>query len=181
MDIITIVGPRAAGKSTIGKALAKKTGYKFIEMDRLMDAELNGKSLEYMFTKGTNEYMKVFHRILKGVLKQYKNKKIVIEGGYGQIHSENDESKHIAKTFQESSKIVLIVPEKDIEASTDILFKRERKRKMWDHFNDVELRDKIRKDLLERISGMEKIAHETVHVEGRSQEEVSTEICKLFL
>ena len=45
---------------------------------------------------------------------------------------------------------------------------------------DNDLREKVRQDYLERIPGMKKIAHHTLHIESRSPNKVAEEIGKFL-
>lgn len=181
MGIITIVGPRATGKSVVGKKLARKLGYKFIEIDRFLDEvlEKEGGSWKFLMEHGANAYYEVLHKAVKDLLNLHKDK-IIFEGGYGSIYSEFPESKNIARTLKRKTKIVLLVPEREEEASIQILYKRERARDVWKDMGDEDLREKVRKDYLERIPGMKKIAHHTIHIEGRSPDAVAEEISKFM-
>lgn len=183
MDIITLAGPRGTGKTTIGKKLATNLGYKFVELDRFMDKVLeeHSGSIEYAKKFGWDEWMKQVHKCVREVLKIYKDKKIVFEVGYGSIYSQFPESEKVAKLLREKTKLFLILPSEDEEASIEILFKRERKRKMWESWSDDKLRRKIREDYLERVSGMKDVVHHTFHVEGDMPEIAARKIEKLIV
>ena len=51
---IILIGPPGAGKSTVGKALAKKLNCTFADIDRLIEAEV-GKKISEIFVESGEE------------------------------------------------------------------------------------------------------------------------------
>ena len=77
---LTLTGMMGVGKSTIGKNLAKKLNYKFIDVDKLIETE-EGSSINSIFkNKGERYFRKIESEI---TLMQLKNENAVISLGGG--------------------------------------------------------------------------------------------------
>ena len=76
---LTLTGMMGVGKSTVGKNLAKKLKYNFIDIDRLIVAR-EGASINYIFkNKGENYFRKLESEITLQMLK--KDNSIISLGG----------------------------------------------------------------------------------------------------
>lgn len=68
MQAIVLMGPPGAGKSTVGKYLARETGYKLLDTDRLIE-EAEGRSISEIFlADGENGFRKIEKEIVLKVL-----------------------------------------------------------------------------------------------------------------
>ena len=77
---LTLTGMMGVGKSTIGKNLAKKLRYNFIDVDKLIEAE-EGLSINLIFkNKSEGYFRKVENKITLAELKK-KNSVISLGGG----------------------------------------------------------------------------------------------------
>jgi len=64
------MGPPGSGKSTVGKYLARETGFKLIDTDRLIEEE-EGRSISEIFlTDGEVGFRAIEKRIVLKVLKE---------------------------------------------------------------------------------------------------------------
>ena len=62
-DNVVLIGMPAAGKTTIGKLLASKMGYRFVDSDRLIEED-QGKTLEEIMREaGREEFMQIESRV----------------------------------------------------------------------------------------------------------------------
>ncbi|ABE51781.1 shikimate kinase [Methanococcoides burtonii] len=64
---ITLIGMSGAGKSTIGKQLAKKLGYKFIDIDDLIRAKIGTGLQTFIDTYGDDEFIGLEEQIVIGL------------------------------------------------------------------------------------------------------------------
>ncbi len=79
---ISLIGFMGSGKTTIGKLLAEKTGYLFIDLDRIIELSEN-KTINEIFNYSGEEYFReIESRIIKKV---YFNKRCVFACGGGVI------------------------------------------------------------------------------------------------
>lgn len=77
---ISLVGLRGAGKSTIGKSLAKQLRVPFIELDALIEKEANLSLAELFSLHGEAYYKRLAYDILLRVLSQ-TDRKVIATGG----------------------------------------------------------------------------------------------------
>ncbi len=80
---ILLLGFRATGKSTIGRVVAQKLGWDFVEMDFLIESRV-GKTINQLTNSGKNwqEFRKLESEILEEVL-ELENTVISAGGGVG--------------------------------------------------------------------------------------------------
>ena len=77
---LTLTGMMGVGKTTVGKILAKKLNYNFIDVDKLIEAT-EGTSINLIFkTKSENYFRKIESKITLSELKK-KNSVISLGGG----------------------------------------------------------------------------------------------------
>ena len=77
---LTLTGMMGVGKSTIGKILAKKLNYNFVDVDKLIESKEN-LSINLIFkNKGENYFRKIEYKV---VLSELKNNNSVISLGGG--------------------------------------------------------------------------------------------------
>jgi XRE family transcriptional regulator, aerobic/anaerobic benzoate catabolism transcriptional regulator len=77
--VVSLVGLRGAGKSTVGKALAKRMGASFLELDALIEKQANLSLAELFSLHGESYYKRLAYDILLKLLPQ--NKPMVIATG----------------------------------------------------------------------------------------------------
>ena len=77
---LTLTGMMGVGKSTIGKILAKKLNYNFVDVDKLIESKEN-LSINLIFKhKGENYFRKIEYKV---ILSELKNNNSVISLGGG--------------------------------------------------------------------------------------------------
>tara|TARA_B110001452_G_C15130186_1_gene393846 strand:- start:43 stop:564 length:522 start_codon:yes stop_codon:yes gene_type:complete len=82
---LTLTGMMGVGKSTIGKKLAKKLKYNFIDIDKLIEIS-EGTSIDLIFkTKGENYFRKIENDVTLCELK--KNNSVISLGGGGFLNN----------------------------------------------------------------------------------------------
>ena len=77
---LILTGMMGVGKSTVGKELSKKLGYKFIDMDNLIEKKENMTITKIFRVKGENYFRKIEENLTLNTL---KDKKVVISLGGG--------------------------------------------------------------------------------------------------
>jgi len=131
--IYTILGFMGSGKTTIGKQLARKLDYRFIDLDQYIEEALN-TSISSIFSDNGEPY---FRDIETSYLKKalgLKNSVISLGGGTPCFNNNMD----IIKT---SSKSIFI--DLPIKMLTDRLKNAKSKRPLINNKSDIELNDFI--------------------------------------
>jgi|MDTC01.1.fsa_nt_gb shikimate kinase len=77
---LTLTGMMGVGKSTVGKKLAKKLKYRFIDVDKLIEIE-EGTSINLIFKNKSEDYFREIEK--KITLKELKKSNSVISLGGG--------------------------------------------------------------------------------------------------
>ncbi len=94
---LTLTGMMGVGKSTIGKILAKKLKYNFVDVDKLIEAK-EGATINFIFkNKSENYFRKIESEITLSELK--KNNSVISLGGGAFI---NDTIRKKTKKFSTS-------------------------------------------------------------------------------
>ena len=85
--MVVIIGPMGAGKSTVGRRLAKQLGVDFVDLDREIENETASSIVEIFATHGEGE----FRRLETAMLKRYSDATgiVVSTGGGAILSSEN--------------------------------------------------------------------------------------------
>ena len=97
---IILCGFMGCGKTTVGRALAQKTGYRFVDMDGLIEKR-QGKSVSEIFAQ---EGEAAFRRMETEIARELsaQSRLVVAAGGGALLNPEN------AALFRESGVIVLL-------------------------------------------------------------------------
>ena len=94
---LTLTGMMGVGKSTIGKILAKKLNYEFVDIDKIIEAK-EGNSINFIFKNKSESYFrKIENEITLVELKKYNS---VISMGGGAFL--NNSIRRIAKKLSTS-------------------------------------------------------------------------------
>ena len=96
---ILLIGMMGCGKSTIGKILAEKLSYKFIDMDEYIE-EISGETIPNLFKKGEDNFRSWE---TEGCRRLSRNKSTIISAGGGIIKKEIN-----MKVFKDNSLIIFI-------------------------------------------------------------------------
>lgn len=83
-----IIGPRGSGKTTIGKKLAEKTGYQFIDTDKLIFEHAGMSIADIVKQQGWDYFRQLESQVLASIEPQ---KAIVSTGGGIILASENQQ------------------------------------------------------------------------------------------
>lgn len=89
MATFFLVGYMGSGKSTIGKQLASKLRYEFIDLDKLIESDYHITIPELFATKGEGEFRGMEHNTLKKIIQ--KNNVVIACGGGTPCYYDNME------------------------------------------------------------------------------------------
>ncbi len=64
---ITLIGMPASGKSTLGRRLAEKLGYEFVDVDRIIEAEEKRLLKEIIAEEGDDGFLEIENRVNAGL------------------------------------------------------------------------------------------------------------------
>ena len=104
---VFLIGMMGAGKSTVGRCLAKTLKYKFIDTDQLIE-EQEKRSIESIFKENGESY---FRNIERDIINQFDKKKCVYStgGGFPIFNRNIDKLKDIGQVvYLKTSSVVLL-------------------------------------------------------------------------
>ncbi len=107
---ITLIGMAGVGKSTVGKELAQKLGYKFLDVDELIEQKTKLRLQQLIDRYGDDEFIKIEEET---VLKLGKIQNYVISSGGSVIYS-----KKSMEFLKKISKVIFL------DASFELILKR---------------------------------------------------------
>ena len=164
----------ASGKSTLGKVLAKKLQYGFMDLDDFIEKE-EGKSIKNIFEqKGEIYFRKLETTSLKKIIENKDNIVLSLGGGtpcYGNNMSIMLSANHVKSFYLKASLSYLV----------NRLKTRKSKRPLIAHIeSDEELTEFIGKHLFERAPYYEQ-ANIKISIEGKTKKEIAKEIIKTLV
>ena len=175
MTIIALIGPRASGKSTIGRIISDKLDFEFVDFDEYMinyckhrgfekgfDPKRKGGYIYELINKENidddqawKEYYKVNNRELIKFINKNKARNMVLDLGGRTVTKRKGEGDDELENIQNELKFALRAQAIVIYLSysrffhkktVDILFERERPRSVHDWANDEQLKEIILRD-----------------------------------
>lgn len=163
------MGYMASGKSTIGKRLAKKLNYNFIDLDDLIESKENASVSEVFKSKGEIYFRKQEALYLREQL-QSKEDIILSVGGGTPCYSSNMD----AILSAENAKSVYL--KASIPTLIEKLMKKKATRPLIAHIETEEaMAEFIGKHLFERAYYYNQ-ANVKVSIDGRSKKEVTKDV-----
>lgn len=93
---VSLIGLRGAGKSTLGKLLAERLQWPFVELDRLVEQEYGGSIGEMLALAGQSALRRHEHRALQSVVAGHDQ--VIIATGGGLVSEPNTFSLLLEKT-----------------------------------------------------------------------------------
>lgn len=163
---ISLIGFMGCGKSTVGKILAERTGFLFIDLDRVIEIE-EGKKINDIFKKHGEGYFRELES--KVITKIYKNKNCIFACGGGVVNR-----KHNMKIIRRNSLVIYLSVSPEIAL---VRLKDVRDRPLI----DVENRKEIIKKMLgrrDRLYG--KYADLIINNDDNNPQKASDDILKLI-
>lgn len=169
---IVLLGYMGSGKSAIGKYLAEKLNYEFVDLDVYISNKLNMSIVSIFETKGELYFRKLEHQFLQEILDT--EDKIVLSLGGGTPCYYNNYEYYYGKNDISSFYL---------KASIATLFDRliydKANRPLINTFSDEELKEFIAKHLFERNEFYTKADH-AIDVNGKSITSISEEILSIL-
>lgn len=136
-----LIGPPGAGKTTLGKAFAKKIGYAFRDTDRLIEKRVKTPLSQYIAKNGWS----AFREIEKEIVKTLPRERTVIATGGGTILDKKNQ-----KILKENAYIISLLPpytilqkrlKKTHPQYNNLKFIYDKRKKTYESFCDIMLRD----------------------------------------
>lgn len=140
---IFLIGPASVGKTTVGKLLAEKLGYKFVDIDKEFCERIDFIPV-YVNSKGYPAYCETNSMLVEQLLSENKDKTVFATPSGFLVHEKSPEIVEQNAKLIDAHITVLLLPDRDSNACVDIVVERQMKR-----HNDVD-RDTERKRFLER-------------------------------
>lgn len=162
MTNIYLIGFMGAGKSTVAKELAAKTGARRIEMDHMI-VEQQGMAISEIFEKyGEEHFRDLETELLRSFLKE--ENLVVSCGGGSVLRDEN------SRLMKESGRIVLLT------AAPETIYERVRHSKERPILNGNMNVAFIRELMEKRRERYETVADQTIATDGKTAAEICREI-----
>jgi shikimate kinase len=171
MDKIILVGYMAVGKSTIAHFLAKKTNFRVVDLDELIEKKLGLPIAEIFALKGEIYFRKVEHELFRETVNCNENL-IIATGGGTPCYANN----HL---LLKGEKIVSVYLKASLGTILERLAAEKDSRPLVANKTGEELQEFVAKHLFERSYFYNQAAF-TVAVDGRHPEEIAEEIIGLL-
>lgn len=172
VDKLILLGYMGAGKSTIGRLLAKEMGYDYLDLDQLIE-EQEAKSIPEIFeSKGEIYFRKAEHLLLKDILTSRSN--IVLSLGGGTPCYANN---HVLYQRDDCNSFYL---KASIPTLQSRLEQDSTQRPLISNLSMLEREECIAKQLFER-SFYYNQAQNILVVDGKSPEDITKEIINTLI
>jgi shikimate kinase len=168
--IVYLIGMPAAGKSSIGKQLAKKTNYTFTDLDDIISAKEEVSIKQLFQEKGEAYFREIESKYLKEVSQTKENIVVSLGGGTPCFYDNMDVILSSGKVFYINAPNYVIISR---------IMRGVTKRPLFAGLNDTELSDKINFLLKEREAFYLK-AHHQIDAKTRSKKDIVEEILSLI-
>jgi len=171
---IVLIGYMASGKSSIGKRLAKKLNYNFIDLDDFIEEKENMSVTQIFKNKGEVYFRNQEARYLKDLLNNNANTILAVGGGTP-CYSGNMEcilsTKDVRSVYLKAS----------LSALAKKLMEKKAKRPLIAHIDTLEeMTEFIGKHLFERMPFYEQ-AQTHISIDGKTKDEVTNELASKLL
>ena len=167
--IIILIGYMASGKTSIGKKIAKKLNYSFLDLDDFIEEKENMSVSDIFKTKGEIHFRKQEAHYLKALL-QSKNNTILSVGGGTPCYSGNMD------VILAANNVKCIYLKASLPTLANILLRKKAKRPLISHIETIEeMTEFIGKHLFER-SHFYNQAEIKVSIDNKTKDEVVEDI-----
>lgn len=156
---VILIGFMGCGKSTVGKKLAEKLGFEFLDTDALIEEKIGCSISEIFATKGEEYFRDLESMVLKGLLKSAK-RYVIATGGGMPVRPENQK-------YMRKLGIVLY-----LSATPETIIRHLQGDTTRPLLQTPDKEETIRKRLVERRFIYQMVAHRVVKVDGRTADEI---------
>lgn len=168
--IIVLIGYMASGKTSIGKILAKKLSYKFIDLDDFIEEKENATVKEVFSSKGEIYFRKVETEYLKDLLASKEENIVLSLGGGAPCFGNNMDC------VLNANNAVSIYLKGSVSFLSSKLINKKSKRPLIAHIETAEeMAEFVGKHLFERMSFYSK-AEKHISIDNKSKKSIVEEI-----
>lgn len=167
MKKIILLGYMGCGKSTIAKLLANATAIPYLDLDEIIEKQENSSVKKLFSDKGEIYFRKLEHQILAALI-QNQDSFVLSLGGGTPCYSNNHE-------FLNADHIISIYLNASVATLYNRLLNDNEQRPLISDKNPEEMKEFIAKNLFDR-SYYYNQAHYKINVDGKSPEEIISEI-----
>jgi len=172
--IVVLIGYMASGKSSLGKVLAEKLNYRFIDLDFFIETKEAASVKDIFKTKGEIYFRKQEMLYLNDILSS-KEDIVLALGGGTPCYGNNMES------IRNSPHIISIYLKASINTLVDRLKSAKSKRPIISHILEKsELSEFIAKHLFERSQYYD-LAQYKISTDGKTVEEIIQELLEILI
>ena len=161
---IVLIGPMGSGKSSIGKILAKKIDFKFIDTDKLIEIQEGIKIKEIFNSKGESYFRDLEVKILEETL---TSKSAVISTGGGIVQREKN------RLLLENEKNVFF-----LNSSVKRQFERTKDSDKRPLLNKGDNFQTLRELYKKRLPYYENVSRYEIEMDNKTNEEIVEQIIK---
>jgi shikimate kinase len=124
-QLIFIVGPGGAGKSTTGKLLSERLNYQFVDVD-LVFCERIRQIPDHVREFGYKSYCETNSALVDQLLGEYRTQTVMSMPSGFLVHEDSPElvAKHLA-VLSQNGLSVLLLPSKNLAETTEIIVERQ--------------------------------------------------------
>lgn len=167
---IVLIGYMASGKTSVGKILAKKLSYKFIDLDDFIEEKENATVKEIFKAKGEIYFRKVETQYLKELLALKDHNMVLSLGGGAPCFGENMDN------VLNTDTAISVYLKGSVAFLANKLIRKKAKRPLISHIETVEdMAEFVGKHLFERIPFYSK-AEKHVVIDNKSKPEIVEDI-----
>lgn len=174
--ILLLTGPKHAGKTSVGRALARLCNETFIDLDALVEKQ-TGKSPRTLYKEAPERFREAEAQALKTLIAASPGAtaKYIVAAGGGII--DNDEAMALLK----GPEVLIMYLEVSPETAWERIWAAKKAGETLPPFLDTPDPQKTHKDLHERRAAAYKnIAHSIIQAEGKDPEHIGMEIIHQF-
>lgn len=171
--IISLTGFMGVGKSTIAGLLAKHLYCKVTDLDKQIEHEQGMAVSEIFSTKGETYFRKLEEQSLERLIKENKEKILILSLGGGTLMSEANR-----RIIRKCTRCIYL--RASLELLTERLMTHKGKRPVVDNIDDASLHEEISTLFEKRKPGYEAAASIIIDVDGKSVRTLLLEIMSIF-